>query len=68
MADTHVTITGNLTDDPELKLHPQRQRGGQLPPGRHRPRQGRRQLARRRHQLLPGQRLAAAGRARQPSR
>ena len=42
MADTHVTITGNLTDDPELKLHPQRQPGGQLPPGRHRPGQGRR--------------------------
>ena len=23
MADTHVTITGNLTDDPELKFTPQ---------------------------------------------
>ena len=22
MADTHVTITGNLTDDPELKFTP----------------------------------------------
>ena len=26
MPDTHVTITGNLTDDPELTLHPQRRR------------------------------------------
>jgi single-strand DNA-binding protein len=35
VADTHVTITSNLTDDPELRYTPKRHRGGQLPPGRH---------------------------------
>ena len=64
MADTHITITGNLTDDPDLRFTPQRQPGGQLPSGRDRPRQGRRGLARRRDLVLPRERLAAAGRAR----
>ena len=62
MADTHVTITGNLTDDPEVTFT-QRRRRLQLPGGRDRPHQGRRGLARRRHQLLPHHRLARPGRA-----
>ena len=64
MADTHVTITGNLTDDPELKHTPNGNPVATFSPGRHRKGQGRRGLARRRHQLLPHHRLAAARRAR----
>ena len=37
MADTHVTITGNLTDDPEVTFTPDGAAGHQLPGGRHRP-------------------------------
>ena len=63
MADTHVTLTGNLTDDPDLRYTPNGTEVAnfRLAVTAH---QGRRHLARRRDLLLPHQRLAAAGRAR----
>jgi single-stranded DNA-binding protein len=38
MSDTYVTITGNLTADPELKFTPNGAAVGQLPHRGHQPR------------------------------
>jgi hypothetical protein len=59
LADTHVTITGNLTDDPDLRYTANGTEVANFRLARHRPHQGRRQLARRRDLVLPGQRVAA---------
>jgi single-stranded DNA-binding protein len=61
MADTHVTITGNLTDAPDLRFTPNGNPVANFRLAVTSPHQGRRHLARRRHQLLPRRRLAAAG-------
>ena len=63
MPDTHVTITGNLTDDPEVTFTPSGQAVCNFRLAVTPRVQRRGQLARRRHQLLPDHRLAAARRA-----
>jgi hypothetical protein len=57
-ADNHTTIIGNLVEDPEVRFTQQRHRRHQPPRRRHPARPAGRPVARRRHQLLQGQRVA----------